>query len=174
MRRREAGPLAVTLAVYRSRLSFMNTHFLNKRQISQLTVGGVVPFLLLMLACWVVDIEWVGVFMRAQLAWGIAILSFLGGMHWGGALTRSDLGVEQTRKALVWGIVPTLVAWSSTLAGGFGFAMLMIGFVLAYQADKRHFAWYGFPDWFLALRLKVTTAVIVTLALTVIAANVRS
>ncbi|GIZ53507.1 DUF3429 domain-containing protein [Noviherbaspirillum aridicola] len=152
----------------------MNAHFLNKRLISLLTVGGVLPFLLLMLACWVVDIEWLGVFIRAQLAWGIAILSFLGGIHWGGALTRDDLDAEQTRKAFTWGILPTLLAWSSTLAGGFGFAVLMAGFVLAYQADKRHFSWYRLPQWFLVLRFRVTAAVIATLALTVIAANVRS
>lgn len=152
----------------------MNAHLLNQRQINLLTIGGALPFLFLMLACWVVDIEWLGVFIRGQLAWGIAILSFLGALHWGGALARDDLDAEQTRKALRWGIVPTLIAWSSTLAGGFGFAVLMAGFVLAYQADKRYFGWYRFPEWFLVLRRKVTAVVIVTLALTVIAANVRS
>lgn len=152
----------------------MNTHFLNQRLISLLTIGGALPFLLLMLACWVVDIEWLGVFIRAQLAWGIAILSFLGGIHWGAALTRADLTAEQTRKAFTWGVLPTILAWSSTLAGGFGFAMLMAGFVIAYQVDKRQFAWYQLPQWFLVLRFRVTAAVIVMLALTVIAANVRS
>lgn len=151
----------------------MHAHFLNKRLISLLAIGGMLPFLLLMLACWVVDPEWLGVFIRAQLAWGIAILSFLGGIHWGAALGRGELSVEQTRRALTWGILPSLIAWSSTLAGGFGFALLMAGFVIAYQADKRHFSWYGVPDWFLVLRRRLTAAVVFTLALTVIAANVR-
>jgi Protein of unknown function (DUF3429) len=152
----------------------MNAHFHNKRLISLLAIGGMLPFLLLMLACWLVDIEWLGVFIRAQLACGIAILSFLGGIHCGAALVRDDLTTEQFRKALGWGILPVIVAWSSTLAGGFGFALLMAGFVLAYQADKRHFSWYGMPQWFLVLRLRLTAAVVFTLALTVIAANVRS
>lgn len=152
----------------------MNAPHLNQRLIRLLTIGGVLPFLLLMLACWVVDIEWLGVFIRGQLAWGIAVLSFLGGIQWGAVLARNDLVEDQVRRALVWGIVPTLIAWISTLAGGFGFAVLMIGFVLAYQAEKRHAGWLGLPEWFLTLRFRVTAAVIAMLALTVIAANVRS
>lgn len=151
----------------------MNAHFSRQRLTDMLAAAGMLPFLLLMLACWVADTDWLGVFLRAQLAWGIAILSFLGGIHWGAVLSRQDLDAQHTRAALVQGILPTALAWSSTLAGGFGFALLMAGYVIAYQADKRHFSRYGIPDHFLILRRRLTAAVVFTLALTVIAANVR-
>jgi hypothetical protein len=151
----------------------MNHHFLNKRLVHLFGIGGMLPFAVLMFACWVVQLDWLGFFIRGQLAYGIAILSFLGGVHWGAALALDGLSLEQSRKALVWGILPALIAWSSTLMGGFGFAALMAGFVAVYQADKRQFGWYRIPEWFLVLRFKLTVAVVAALALTVIAANVR-
>lgn len=151
----------------------MNTHFLNKRLAHQLGFAGLVPFVVLMLGCWIVHIDWLGYFIRGQLAYGIAILSFLGGIHWGAVLASRELTAEQTRKALVWSVLPALIAWSATLMGGFGFAVLMAGFIAVYQVDKRLFTWYGMPEWFLQLRFRLTCAVVAALALTVIAANVR-
>jgi Protein of unknown function (DUF3429) len=151
----------------------MNTHFVNKRVAHLLGYAGLIPFVLLMLGCWAAHPDWLGDFIRGQLAYGIAILSFLGGIHWGAVMVSPDLTMEQTRKGLVWSISPALIAWSSTLMGGFGFAVLMLGFIAAYQADKRLSAWYGMPDWFVPLRLKLSCIVIAALMLSVIAANVR-
>lgn len=151
----------------------MNTHFLNKRFAYVLGFAGLIPFVLLTLASWVVDPYWIDVFMRGQLAYSIAILSFLGGIHWGAALVSDHLSIEQTKKVLVWGVVPMIISLFATAVGGFGFAVLMAGFIGAYQADKHVFSWYGLPDWFLRMRFVLTCAVVVLLALTVIAGNVR-
>ena len=85
----------------------------------------------------------------------------------------SELSVLQTKKALAWGVTPALIAWFATMVGGFGFAVLMAGFVGAYQVDKRIFFWYRLPEWFIHLRFVLTCAVLAALVLTVIAANVR-
>ena len=69
--------------------------------------------------------------------------------------------------------MPPLLAWFSTMVGGFGFAVLMGGIIAAYQVDKRLFAWYGMPEWLIALRFRLTCVAVPALALTVIAANVR-
>jgi hypothetical protein len=151
----------------------MNPHFLNKRFIHLLGIAGLIPFVALSLACWLVHPDWLGAFIKGQLAYSVASLSFLGGIHWGASMATNDLPIERSRKALVWGVIPALIAWIATMASGFGFAVLMAGFVGAYQVDKRLFAWYRFPDWFLLLRCYLTFAVVAALALTVIAANVR-
>jgi hypothetical protein len=151
----------------------MNLHFYNKRLVCLLGIAGLAPFIVLVLACWLVHPDWLGDFIRGQRAYGIAILPFLGGVHWGAALISPDLTRERARRALIWGVVPSLFAWGSTMAGGFGFAVLMLGFFLAYQADKRLYAWYALPDWLLQLRLVLTCGVIAALALTVIAGNIR-
>ncbi|SDX93598.1 Protein of unknown function [Collimonas sp. OK242] len=151
----------------------MNPHFLNKRLIHLLGYAGLIPFVLLTLACWLVNADWLRDFIRGQLAYGIAALSFLGGIHWGAVVLRADMSADHTKKALVWGVAPTSIAWFSTMAGGFGFALLIAGFIAAYQADKRLFPWYGLPTWFIELRFRLTCVAVAALMLTVIAGNVR-
>lgn len=150
-------------------------HSLSENQglIHRLAYAGLIPFVLLTLGCWLADRYWIGDFVRAQLAYGIATLSFLGGMHWLAALMSPDLSAEQRSKALWWSIVPPLAAWIAPMLGGFGFAMLMAGFIVAYRVDKRLFAWYGLPSWFLTIRLRITCVAVAMLILTVIAANTR-
>ena len=111
--------------------------------------------------------------MYAQSAYGIAILSFLGGIHWGVALTSPELTSVQIKRALFWGIVPSVIAWASKVNFGFGFFVLIFGFILSYQVDKRLYVTYQMPDWFLVLRRHLTITVVLALALTVLAVNVR-
>ena len=151
----------------------MNKHFLNKRMAHQLGFAGVIPFAVMALACWLVQPAWIGAFIKGQLAYAILILSFLGGIHWGATMVSADLSAAQTRKSMAWSVMPALIAWSATMVGGFGFAVLMAGFILVYQVDKRLFVWYRLPDWFIRLRFHLTCVVVAALAFTVIAANVR-
>jgi hypothetical protein len=151
----------------------MNPHFLNKRLSHQLGFAGLIPFFLMMLGAWLADTAWLEAFIHGQLAYGIVILSFLGGLHWGAAMLCQELSLSDTKKALLWGVTPAIIAWSATLAGGFGFAVLMVGFIAAFQADKRLFVRYGMPTWLLPLRLRLTVTVVLMLAATVIGANLR-
>lgn len=151
----------------------MNPDNLNKRLTLQLGYAGLIPFLLMMLGVWFADASWLGDFVKGQLAYGMVILSFLGGVHWGAALLGDALQETDVRKALTWGVTPALIAWSATLFGGFGFAMLMAGFVAALQVDKQMYPAYGMPEWLLVLRKKLTLVVVFSLVLTVIGANLR-
>lgn len=151
----------------------MNTHFLSKRVAHQLGFAGLIPFVVLASGCWFAHPDWLGDFIKGQLAYAIAILSFLGGIHWGATLMSSELTAGQTKKTLAWGVLPALIAWLATMVGGFGFAVLMAGFIGAYYVDKRLFAWYRLPEWLIRLRFTLTCLVVAILALTVIAANVR-
>jgi Protein of unknown function (DUF3429) len=151
----------------------MNKHFLNKRLAHQLGFAGLIPFVLLTLACWLVNTDWIEVFLNGQQVYSIVTLSFLGGIHWGATLLSSDLSSAQTKRALIWSVVPVLVACVATMCGGFRFAVLMLGFIGSYQVDKRVFSWYKAPAWFIRLRFILTCVVVVTLLLTVIAANLR-
>lgn len=151
----------------------MNPHFLNKRLSHLLGFAGLIPFFLMMAGTWLADPSWLNDFVRGQLAYGIVILSFLGGVHWGAAMMCSDLSLADTKLALLWGVTPSLIAWSATLFGGFGFAVLMAGFIAALQVDKQLFARYRMPPWLMGLRWRLTVAVVLMLAATVIGANVR-
>lgn len=151
----------------------MNNHFLSKRLAQQLGIIGLVPFVFLSMACWIAHPEWMEGFVYAQSAYGIAILSFLGGIHWGVALTSPELTALQIRRALIWGVVPSMIACASKLHFGLGFFVLMFGFIVAYQIDKKLYVTYQVPDWFLVLRRRLTIVVVLALAVTLLAVNVR-
>ena len=151
----------------------MNNYFLKQRTAELLGYAGLLPFCALSIACWLVHPDWLGTFIQGQLAYGIAILSFLGGIHWGAALMSTTLSEQRSKKALLWSVVPALIAWMSTMVGGVRLAVLMLGFIAAYQVDKRLFAWYGVPEWFIGLRFRLTCVVVAALALTIWAAMVR-
>ena len=99
----------------------MNPHFQNKKLSHALGYAGLLPFFLLMLGVWFADPSWLSDFLRGQLAYGIVILSFLGGLHWGAAMLAEALSLIDTKKALVWGVTPSLIAWGATFFRGFGF-----------------------------------------------------
>lgn len=151
----------------------MNKHFLNKRLVHQIGFAGLVPLVLLSIACFIVSPEWLEPFINAQEVYAMATLSFLGGIHWGATFMSSELSADQTKRTLIWGIVPTIVACVATVFGGYRFAVLMGGFIGSYFADKHIFTWYKFPDWFIRLRFILTCAVVAVLLLTGIVVNAR-
>lgn len=151
----------------------MNAHFLNKRLAYFLGIAGLIPFVVLMLGCLLVHPAWLNDFLAGQRAYGIAILSFLGGVHWGSAMMATGLSLSQTRKAMLWGITPPLVAWFSVMTDGFGFAVLIAGFIAAYLVDRRLYGWYQMPPWFIKLRMVLTAIVVLSLAFTIVIANAR-
>jgi hypothetical protein len=147
--------------------------FSNRRLANQLGFSGLVPFVFLTLACWLVHPDWLGYVIKAQLYYGLAIMSFLGGLHWGVAIIAKDRDPKEVRQALLWGVIPTLIAWCSMADVGIGFLVQMAGFIAIYKMDKRLYLGYELPDWFAVLRLRLTTVVVASMALTFIAANVR-
>lgn len=151
----------------------MQLESLNKRLVLQLGYAGLIPFFLMTLGVWTAEETWIGDFVKGQLAYAMVILSFLGGVHWGVALLSNILPEDISRRALSWGVTPSLIAWCATLFSGFGFAVMMAGFIAALQVDKQLYAAYGMPDWMIPMRKRLTTVVVLLLLLTVIGANVR-
>lgn len=154
-------------------LPFYNMNVDDQQLATRLGLGSLVPFVFLSLACWVVHPGWLGYFIKAQLFYGIAILSFLGGLHWGVALLLKERPAGEIRRALVWGVIPSILAWCSMIDVGFGFLVQIVGFVIAYQVDKRFYVHYALPDWFLTLRLQLTRTIVAALGITFLAANLR-
>jgi hypothetical protein len=155
----------------------MNPHFLPQDQASRLAhrlgYASLIPSVLLSLACWGADPAWLGVFIKGQLAYGVLMLALVGGVHWGAAMMAKNLSEQDTKRALRWSLAPALTGWFATMVGGFGFAVLIIAFVAAYQVDKRLFLAYAAPEWIVRLRFNLTCVMVAALVLTVVAANVR-
>ena len=154
---------------------FMNSHFFDRRLAHILGIGGLVPFVLLSLLCWVVHPGWLGDIIRGQLSYGIALLAFLGGIHWGAAFLTGDMSGEQTKKVLLWGVAPAVFAWIAVLIDvGLGFAVSMLSFIAAYRFDKRRCPQYHMPEWLLLLRFRLTWVTVGAQLLTFLAVNLRT
>ena len=137
--------------------------------------AGLIPFVLLSLGCWAAHPDWLPILVSGQMSYGVAILAFLGGVHWGAAVLAPDLSAQRTRIALWWGITPSLIGVAAAqLLIGLGFALLAAAFVMAYLVDRRLYRWYVMPAWFISLRLRLTCVVVTALTLTFVAVNFRS
>jgi hypothetical protein len=112
--------------------------------VAWLGYGGLVPFVGLTAA-----VLWSGTahpwLVRALLDYAAVILSFVGALHWGFAMTLPDLDPRLQRGMFAWSVLPSLLAWVLLLLPPL---VAGIGFILGFVA---------LPRWYLPLRLRLTT-----------------
>ena len=98
--------------------------------------------------------------------YGAVILSFVGALHWGFAMTVSTLNDKQKNALYVWSVVPSLLAWFAfflpTMVTGL---ILIAGFLAHYARDKSATVLCQLPSWYLPLRFRLTLVASVCLAI---------
>jgi len=120
--------------------------------VAALGYGGLLPFCLLALAVFWAGGEGQAFYGFALLAYGATVASFLGAIHWGLAM-RS--GAAQS-SAYLWGVAPSLVAWTALLQPTpWGLELLAGLLLLCYGVDRRLYAHYALQAW-LPLRMRLT------------------
>ena len=96
------------------------------------------------------------------IGYGAIILSFLGGIQWGVALSADRPGST----AYVVSIVISLIGWGATfLAPPLSFIVLGSGFLAALAFDALAVMMFGLPGWFLRLRFMLSLGVLVALGI---------
>lgn len=128
-----------------------------------LGLGGLIPFA----ACTAVALgagPFAGLAEDALLAYGAAILAFLGAVHWGLALAApGDAAAARTR--LVLGVVPSLIAWVALIAPNWiGFGVLVAGFAATWAAEEAGARAGRLGAAYLWLRRGLTLAVVAMLS----------
>lgn len=137
------------------------------RAVAWLGYGGLLPFLAAALLV-VIDPAHAGLWRNALIAYGAVILSFVGALHWGFAMTLAGLSDQAKQRCFVWSVVPALVAWPALLLPStWGGALLIAGFVAHYGQDVRLSRRAALPQWYLPLRLRLTTVASACLAVDV-------
>jgi hypothetical protein len=127
---------------------------------------GLVPFVGLSIASQAIEGDLKTAALRGLLAYGAVILSFLGGIHWGAAMTRSitqtNSGIDSGRLGI--SVVPSLVGWTSLLIDArYGLAVLAVGFAANLLLDIRSTRQGLAPPWYRRLRQPLTMIVVVAL-----------
>ena len=121
--------------------------------VHRLGYAGLIPFVGLAGLMWLVSGDVHAFVAMALSAYAATIAAFLGGIHWGMGL---PLDAPARRFHLVWGVVPSLVAWVALLMPAYaGLPVLALLLLACYGVDRRSWAQWGWADW-LPLRARLT------------------
>lgn len=124
--------------------------------VAYLGYGGLLPFIALATLSVVAPTHSL-IFRAALIAYGAVILSFVGALHWGFAMTIPVMSNQLRAKAFVWSVVPALLAWATYFLPGFiGAIVLILGFMAQYYRDQTLDSQVSLPAWYLPLRLRLT------------------
>lgn len=144
------------------------------RHVSLLGYGGLLPFIGLALVI-PFSLDYRPLFAVALVNYGAVILSFVGALHWGFAMTVQEMSTEQSRDRLIWSVIPALIAWIATLLSlPLGCLLLVIGFVVHFRQDRQLLQVMRLPAWYLPMRLRLTLVASVCLLVTAIVETLHS
>ena len=116
--------------------------------------SGLIPFVGLALAIWLLEPINRLRSVTALLAYGASILSFLGAIHWG--LLMCNTTSPQSKKLLVWGVIPSLLAWIALLLDPIaGLYLVAAGLWSCFAVDRVVYSRVGVQMW-LPMRLILT------------------
>jgi hypothetical protein len=129
--------------------------------------AGTLPFLALALALAFAEGGSRAQVELAFVGYGAVILTFVGALHWGLALAATARLPEAGAAAcfgFLWSVVPALWGWLALLLPLLpALAMLAAGFAVQFAVDRRVAGELALPAWYLALRLWLTTIVMLML-----------
>jgi hypothetical protein len=135
-------------------------------------LAGLLPFVACALLPLAVDASWHPLLQRALVAYGAVILAFVGAIHWGiGLMAVRDAPGPGARAdaaghRFAWSVFPALWGWLALFPSFIAaLGMLGIGFIVQLAVDWRIAGTFHLPAWYLALRLLLTSGVLLALLL---------
>jgi len=127
----------------------------------QLGYAGLLPFVALASAVWLVDTKVSALVGLALVGYGASITSFLGAIHWGLAMREPH---QQRKAPYVWGVIPSLIAWLALLQKpAVGLILLAMLLWMCYAVDRATYTRYLLRSW-LPMRLTLTVVASVSCA----------
>ena len=114
--------------------------------------GGLIPFvgLALVVGLWPTNQAMAA---SALLGYSATIVSFLGAIHWGLAMRDAN---GQSASVLLWGVVPSLLAWLGLqLSVGHGLMLMAVVLWICFAVDRVVYTRFGLRGW-LPMRLLLT------------------
>ena len=121
--------------------------------IKRLGYAGLIPFVFLALLMWLVNEEAHPFVAMALSAYAATIAAFLGGIHWGIGLRHN---ATQRKLHMVWGVMPSLVAWIAVIMPAYaGLPVMSLLLVACYLVDRKTWPEAGLREW-MTMRFRLT------------------
>ena len=138
------------------------------QQLSKLLgYAGLIPFIVFSMSTWV-TLPLVGNPHFVLMTYAAIILSFMGAIHWGLAMSRSS-DIQLVELGL--SVIPALIGWLALLITAvYGYVLLILSFIVLFIADKFASKAGLLPDWYLSMRAVLTTIVTLSMAAAMLAA----
>lgn len=125
--------------------------------------AGLVPFIGLAALFLLGSTTWQAFALQAFLYYSAVILSFLGGVHWGVAMSLDEAGSASFNARMLVAMAPSLLAWPALmLTPPFASLALMIGFVLIRLYEAQADSVERLPAWYASLRTLLTVVVVIS------------
>lgn len=133
-----------------------------------LSLAGALPFLFCAGMMAFVPADERHAYLRAMIAYAAVILSFLGGIQWGTALSIAASAPRSATTLFILSIVPSLLAWAVLLieADHRRIFLAIFLFGLVWAIDALLYLQKLIPRWFFQLRCGITPVVIACLTST--------
>ena len=120
--------------------------------------GGLAPFIGLAALSFMVSPAQRPAVVFSLLAYSATIISFLGAIHWGLTMVENIPSKQQ----LVWGVVPSLLAWISLMVQGeWGLLLVAAVLLMCLAIDAKIYPHFGLHHW-LGMRLTLSIIAIVS------------
>lgn len=126
-----------------------------------LGLAGLVPFLALAGSAWLAPVAWQVIAIPAFLTYSAVILSFLGGVQWGVAMSLEPDDSDGFRTRLALSMAPSLIAWPALLLHpATGAWVLIAGFLVVRLHECGRASRELLPTWYQSLRTLLTVVVV--------------
>ncbi|WP_305984722.1 DUF3429 domain-containing protein [Roseibium sp. MMSF_3544] len=125
---------------------------------------GAIPFAFCALAAVFAPQEWTDLATRALAFYGAVILSFLGGIQWGLAIS-AGVQTNAFAQRLCLSVVPSLIGWGALFLPPFyGLLVMAAAFALVLYLDLQATTRDEAPAWYPKLRVPLSAAAMASLA----------
>lgn len=125
--------------------------------------AGLVPFIGLASLVLLGSATWQAFALQAFLYYSAVILSFLGGVHWGVAMSLDEEGSTPFNARMLVAMAPSLLAWPALmLTPVFSLVALMIGFLVIRLYEAQGDSVARLPAWYTSLRTLLTVVVVIS------------
>ena len=140
-----------------------------ERMAKILGYAGLIPFIVFSTGTWM-TLPLMENAHAALMTYAAIILSFMGAIHWGLAMSQNS---SHANLQLAGSVVPALLGWLALLIPMlYGYGLLALSFVVLYVADRLAGNQGLVPSWYLPMRVKLTTVVVLCLAIAALSVSV--